>query len=148
MGIGPQNRSELERLFEDCQAGRIDLVLMKSISRLSRNTLNASTIFNHLFDRDIELRFELENLSSKDKRVRQMFAMIATIAQEKSWSKSENIKWGMRHKAKQFLITAGFLAIQKIVPDSWSSWKARPRLSGLFTLYTSLEWDLGKLRST
>lgn len=85
-GLGTQNRSELERLFEDCQAGRIDLVLIKSISRLSRNTLNALTIFNHLFDRGIELRFDLENFSSKDKRVRQMFALIAAIAQEDSWS--------------------------------------------------------------
>lgn len=72
------------RLLHDCESGHIDLVLMKSISRLSRNTLDALIIFNRLFDKGIELRFELENLSSKDERVRQMFAMIAAISQQES----------------------------------------------------------------
>lgn len=129
------NRSELMRLLHDCEAGQIDLALLKSTSRLSRNTLDALTIFNHLLGKGIELRFEVENLSTKDKRIRQMFAMLAAMAQEESWSKSENIKWACgirRTKGTPSLITVNFSGIQKILPDNWSSLKMKPRLSGLF----------------
>ena len=100
-GVGTKNRREFLRLINDCEAGLIDIVLIKSISRLSRNTLDALTVFNRLFEKGIELRFEIEKLSSKDKRVRQMFSMLAAISQQESWSKSESIKWGMQHQANQ-----------------------------------------------
>ena len=100
-GLNVTGRSELQRLLHECAAGRVDLVLMKSISRLSRNTLDALTIFNGMITREIELQFDLENLSTNDRKVRQMFAMLAAIAQNDSWSKSESIKWGMRHQTNQ-----------------------------------------------
>ena len=100
-GLNISGRSELEKLLCECDAGRVDIVLMKSVSRLSRNTVDALKILNGVIENGIELRFDLENLSTKDKRVRQMFAMIAGIAQQESWSKSESIKWGMRHRASK-----------------------------------------------
>jgi len=100
-GLHVSDRSELERLLHACDTGRVDIVLMKSVSRLSRNTVDALKILNGVIEKGIELRFDLENLSTKDERVRQMFAMIAGVAQHESWSKSEDIKWGMRHRASR-----------------------------------------------
>ena len=100
-GLHVSDRSELERLLHACDTGRVDIVLMKSISRLSRNTVDALKILNGVIEKGIELRFDLENLSTKDERVRQMFAMITGVAQHESWSKSEDIKWGMRRRASK-----------------------------------------------
>ena len=74
---------------------------MKSISRFSRNTIDALQLLNKLVEKGIELRFELENMSTKDERVRLMFTVIAAMAQKESRSKSEDIKWGMKHQASQ-----------------------------------------------
>jgi Site-specific recombinases, DNA invertase Pin homologs len=100
-GTRIKERRELTRFLADCDAGRIDIVLMKSISRLSRNTLDALTIYNQVVLKGIELRFELERLSTNDKRVRKMFTTLAAVAQNDSWGRSEDIKWGMRHQANK-----------------------------------------------
>jgi Site-specific recombinases, DNA invertase Pin homologs len=100
-GVRMKNRHELDRLLADCDAGQIDIVLMKSISRLSRNTLDTLTIYNQVVLKGIELRFELEHLSTNDKRVRKMFTTLAAVAQNDSWARSEDIKWGMRHQANK-----------------------------------------------
>ena len=75
---------EMERLLADCEADRIDIVLTKSISRLSRNTVDALAIYNQVVRKGIELQFELERLSTNDKRVRKLFATLAAIAQNES----------------------------------------------------------------
>ena len=77
------------------------MILMKSISRLSRNTLDALTIYNEVVLRGIELRFELENLSTNDKRVRKMFSTLAAVAQNEGWTRSEDVKWGMQQQARK-----------------------------------------------
>ena len=100
-GTRVENRSELNRLLTDCEAGHIDLILMKSISRLGRNTLDALNIFNKLIALGIEVQFELEQLSTKDERVRKMLAYLAAIAQNESWSRSEDVKMGMRRSANK-----------------------------------------------
>lgn len=100
-GLRTKKRTEFQRLVEDCEAGQIDIVLMKSISRMARDTLVALTVFNKLYEQGIELRFEAEKLSSKDKDARKIFTIWAAIAQEESASKSADIKWGMQRKAER-----------------------------------------------
>ena len=100
-GTRIKNRSELNRLLADCEAERIDLILMKSISRLGRNTLDALIILNRLIALRIEVQFELEQLSTKDERVRKILAYLAAIAQTESWSRSEDVKMGMRRSANK-----------------------------------------------
>ena len=51
-------REEFKRLLADCQAGKIDIVLTKSISRFARNTLDLLTAVRHLKDIGVEVRFE------------------------------------------------------------------------------------------
>ena len=115
-GTRIENRSELNRLLKNCEAGRIDLILMKSISRLGRNTLDALIIIDELVAQGIEVQFELEQLSTKDEQVRKMLAMLAAIAQNESWSRSEDVKMGMRrsaNKGKAILNHTRFLGYTK-----------------------------------
>jgi len=39
-GVKADNRDEFSRMLRDCDAGKIDLILTKSMSRFSRNTLD------------------------------------------------------------------------------------------------------------
>lgn len=57
-------RSEFGRLLEDCEAGKIDIILCKSISRFARNTVDLLNTVRHLKDIGVEVRFEKEQINS------------------------------------------------------------------------------------
>ena len=43
-GTRVEKRPEFQRMIRDCEAGKIDYIITKSISRFARNTLNACSI--------------------------------------------------------------------------------------------------------
>ena len=57
-GTGKAARPELEHLISDCEAGKIDLVITKSISRFSRNTADCLSLVRRLLDLNIPIWFE------------------------------------------------------------------------------------------
>ena len=59
-------RSEFVRLLEDCEAGEIDIILCKSISRFARNTVDLLNTVRHLKDIGVEVRFEKEQMQLFD----------------------------------------------------------------------------------
>ncbi len=103
-GTGTEQRDEFNRLLADCEAGRIDIVLTKSISRFARNTVDLLDTVRHLKDRGIEVRFEKEHINSLSEDGELMLTLLASFAQEESRSISENVKWAIRkgfEKGKQ-----------------------------------------------
>ena len=56
------NRPEFQRLLRDCRAGKIDIILTKSISRLARNTVTLLETLRELSALNISVYFEKENL--------------------------------------------------------------------------------------
>ena len=97
-GTGTEKRSEFNRLIEDCDAGEIDIVLTKSISRFARNTVDLLKTVRHLKDIGVEVWFERENIRSMDSDGELMLSILASFAQEESRSISENQKWGIRKR--------------------------------------------------
>lgn len=100
-GTNVENRDELNRMLKDCEKGKIDLILTKSLSRFSRNTVDTLITLNQLAEKNIAVHFEMEGLNSMDKNMRHAIRMIAAISQEESCSKSQNIKWGIRQSFKR-----------------------------------------------
>ena len=96
-----EDRKEFQRLLSDCEAGKIDIVLTKSISRFARNTVNLLETVRHLKELDIEVRFEKEGINSLSDDGELMLTLLAFFAQEESRSTSENIKWSIRKKFQQ-----------------------------------------------
>ena len=90
------NRKEFMRMIEDCDAGKIDIILTKSISRFARNTISLLETVRHLKEIGVEVRFERENLSTTDASSELMMTILTSFAQEESRSISENVKWGIR----------------------------------------------------
>ncbi|PKL11730.1 MAG: recombinase family protein [Spirochaetae bacterium HGW-Spirochaetae-4] len=100
-GTGMEHRSEFRRLIADCEKGKIDIVLTKSISRFARNTVDLLKTVRHLRERNISVRFERENLDSLSPDGELMLSILASYAQEESYSISENVKWGIRKRFSQ-----------------------------------------------
>lgn len=97
-GTETSRRSEFQRLISDCESGRVDLVLCKSISRFARNTVDLLKTVRHLKELGVEVRFEKENISSLSEDGELLLTILASFAQEESRSVSENVKWGIRKR--------------------------------------------------
>lgn len=100
-GVRTDLRKEFNRMLEDCENGKIDIILCKSISRFARNTVDLLETVRHLKDLGIEVRFEKENINSLSKDGEFMLTILASFAQEEIRSTSENLKWGIRKRFEQ-----------------------------------------------
>lgn len=97
-GTQTQKRDEFNRLMKDCEDGKIDIILVKSISRFARNTVDLLSAVRHLKSLGIEVIFEKENINSMSNDGELMLSILASFAQEESRSISENVKWGTRKR--------------------------------------------------
>ena len=100
-GTGTAKRKEFLRMISDCEKGKIDLILVKSLSRMSRNTVDLLNTVRHLKEIGVEVRFERENISTFTEDGEFLLTLLASYAQCESESISENVKWGKRKKFSQ-----------------------------------------------
>jgi len=100
-GTSTEKRKGFKELLKDCDEGKIDLILTKSISRFARNTVDLLKTVRHLKEKGIEVRFEKENISTLTSDGEVMLSILASFAQEESRSISENIRWTIRKKYQQ-----------------------------------------------
>ena len=105
-GTKAEKRPEFMRLIADCDAGKIDIVLTKSISRFARNTVDLLKTVRHMKDIGVEVRFEKENIRSLSDDGELMLTLLASFAQEESRSISENEKWSVKKRMEQGIPTA------------------------------------------
>lgn len=101
-GTQMKHRERFLEMMEDCRAGRIDLIITKSISRFSRNVVDCLTCLRELkaLPSPVEVIFEKERLSSLDDKTDMVLSLMASIAQEESRSISANIRWAYRNRMK------------------------------------------------
>ena len=97
-GTGIEKRNDFKRLLQDCEEGKIDIILTKSISRFARNTVDLLNVVRHLKELGIEVRFEKEGISSLTGDGELMLSILASFAQEEIISTSNNIKWAIKKK--------------------------------------------------
>lgn len=94
-------RDEFQRLLDDCEAGKIDIVLTKSISRFARNTIDLLESVRRLKEYGVEVRFEKENISTLTADGELLLTLLASFAQEEIRSLSQNVRWGVQKRFKQ-----------------------------------------------
>lgn len=97
-GLRREGRTGLEKMLKKASRGKIDYVLVKSISRLSRDTLELLKIIRYLRERGINMHFETENLDSIKLENELEITLRSMLAQEESKNTSENIQWGFQRK--------------------------------------------------
>ena len=97
-GTEIERRPEFKQLLQDCEDGKIDIVLTKSISRFARNTVDLLQTVRHLKELGIEVRFEKERINSLSEDGEIMLTLLASFAEEEVRSLSENVRWAVRKK--------------------------------------------------
>ena len=97
-GTKTNDRTEFNRMIADCEAGKIDIILTKSISRFARNTVDLLNAVRHLKELGISVQFEKEHIDSLSEDGELMLTLLASFAQEEVRSLSDNVKWGTRKR--------------------------------------------------
>ena len=93
-----KTRTEFQRLIDDCEAGKIDIVLTKTISRFARNTVDLLETVRRLRELGVEVRFEEQSINTMSGDGELMLTILASFAQEEVRSLSENVKWATRKR--------------------------------------------------
>ena len=97
-GVSTKNREGFNRMISDALAGRIDLIVTKSVSRFARNTVDSLTTVRKLKEKGVEVYFEKENIYTLDSKGELLITIMSSLAQEESRSISENVTWGQRKR--------------------------------------------------
>lgn len=95
-GTSTKKRDGFNRMIKDALAGRIDLILTKSVSRFARNTVDSLTTVRKLKDKGVEVYFEKENIYTLDSKGELLITIMSSLAQEEARNISENTAWGRR----------------------------------------------------
>lgn len=115
-GTSLNHRDKFKEMIEDCEAGKIDLIVTKSVSRFARNILDCIEYVRKLraLPQPVGIFFETENIYTLDSRSDMALAFIATMAQEESHVKSDimNASYSMRF-SKGILLTPALLGYDK-----------------------------------
>ena len=98
-GTKKETRPELQRLLADCEAGKVNLVLTKSISRFARNTADCLEMIRRLKELGVTVRFEKEKIDTGSMESELILTLFSTFAEEESHSISRNMTWSIQ---KQF----------------------------------------------
>jgi DNA invertase Pin-like site-specific DNA recombinase len=87
---------DFQRMMEDCRAGKIDLIITKSISRLGRNTLQFLNACEELKSLNVDVLFEVEKLYLHNPKAVRLLTIYASVYQNESEVKSAYTRWGIR----------------------------------------------------
>jgi site-specific DNA recombinase len=90
------SREDFQKLLADCRAGKVNMILTKSISRFARNTVTLLETVRELKALEVDIFFEEQNIHTMNAEGELMLTILASYAQEESLSASENQKWRVR----------------------------------------------------
>ena len=86
-GTNTKKRDEFNRMIADCRAGKIDMIITKSISRFARNTLDCLNYVRELKELGIGIIFEKENINTLDAKGEVLLTILSSLAQDESSGK-------------------------------------------------------------
>ena len=95
-GTNMKKRDGFNRMVADALEGKIDLILTKSISRFTRNTVDSLVTVRKLKAKGVEIYFEKENIYTLDAKGEVLITIMSSLAQDESRSISENVTWGKK----------------------------------------------------
>ncbi|MDR3565606.1 MAG: recombinase family protein [Negativicutes bacterium] len=100
-GTNTKNRLEFNRMIDDCMAGKIDIVMTKSISRFARNTVDCLKYVRQLKEKNIAIIFEKENINTLDGRGDFLITLLSSLAQEESSGLSRSTRIGIVYRFQE-----------------------------------------------
>lgn len=93
-GTSAKKRDEFMKMIRACKRHKIDMIITKSISRFSRNTLDCLKYIRILKELNVDVFFEEQGLHSKDAGAEFYITIYGSIAQSEAENISANVRWG------------------------------------------------------
>lgn len=97
-GTTTRHREQFNRMIADAEAGKLDLILTKEVSRFARNTVDALEYTRRLKRLGVGVVFTGDNIDTRDNDGELRLTLMASMAQEESRKTSERVKWGQRRR--------------------------------------------------
>ena len=94
-GTQVKKRDEFLRMIKDCEKGKIDMILTKSVSRFARNIVDSLSYVRKLKAMGIAIYFEEQNINSLKEDSETYIGIYSVMAQSESENISANVKWGI-----------------------------------------------------
>jgi len=107
-GTSRKHRVGFNKMIADAMDGKIDKIIMKSVQRFARNTLDTIGLARQLKEKGVEVYFEETNTSTLDANGELSLTIMASIAQEESRNISENVKWGKKKRYAEGITSCGY----------------------------------------
>lgn len=100
-GTNTKKRDQFNKMIKACKAGKIDLIVTKSISRFARNTIDCLKYIRDLKAINVAIFFEKENINTMDAKGEVLITIMASLAQQESESLSQNVRLGLQYRYQQ-----------------------------------------------
>ena len=107
-GCNTKKREGFRSMVQDALDGKIELIIAKSLSRFSRNTVDSLTTIRKLKENGVEVWFEKENIWTFQARGEILLTILSSLSQEEARSISENVTWGLRKKFADGKFSVGY----------------------------------------
>lgn len=92
-------RPAFHKMIEECKAGLTDIVVVKNISRLGRDTVEVLDAINTLRESQVRIVFKQEELDTLTVGSSLLISTIEACTQAENETRSANIKWGIKQRA-------------------------------------------------
>lgn len=89
-------RDGFTRMLQDAKAGKIDIIVTKSLSRFARNTVDCLRTIREMKAINVDIYFEEQNIHTLSSNGEFLISLLAGYAQEESRQCSENTLWRVR----------------------------------------------------
>ena len=109
-GTSLEKRDEFKRMLQDCRAGKITRILVKSVSRFARNTLELIETMRELKELGVIVVFEQEGIDTSQMLGEMQLTLFAMAAQEESTSISKNMRWSIQKRMENGTFTTCYPA--------------------------------------
>lgn len=100
-GTSAKKRNDFQRMINDCMNGDIDMIIVKSISRFARNTLDTLKYVRMLKEKQIAVFFEEENINTTTMDGELLLTILSSVAQQEVQNISEHVKLGLSMKMQR-----------------------------------------------
>ncbi len=100
-GTSTKKRDEFNKMIRLCKKGKVDMIIVKSISRFARNTVDCLNHVRMLKDLGVDVFFEEQGIHSTQEGAEFYITIYGSIAQSESENISANVRWGKTQSAKE-----------------------------------------------
>lgn len=148
-GISTKRRENFNRMVDDAEAGKFDLVITKEISRFARNTLDSIQYTRQLLNAGVGVFFQNDNINTFDEDSELRLSIMSSIAQDELRKLSSRVKFGHQQAIKQNVVLGnsrifGYIKNDgRLVIDEEQAAMVRE----LFELYATDEYSMKQLEA-